>query len=1433
MPRKMTAQEFQQRYGMSVEDWLNSQQQQQQQQQQQPDRKKDFYSDPAIRSAVSKAVVAKPATQEEEDDWQPASAKYGSNSPLMPDPIERFMSNATAGVVALPAAVPSLAGLAKIGSKAAYDYFSSDDETLTAGKAFTDRFIKPEDQEALEKQIALAVLMYKKENPDATPEQLEKFQKDYIDSDEFYDAVSSKMPAEFRIARNIQDFANDLTGVGKRSDQMTAGDEVSQVIGSAFVGLPAKTVSAIGKGMTRLVGEKVASNLATKIAARTAEALTPVTLPLSPSNIALNAAAGSALTEGTRYLQGEDTLFDYDGLFDKVSSSPSVSAAAILGVSAVSPAAIGRVVKKNAENATEDVVRNIGNKLYEGRPLSEQDPDALQPQLNATVGTVDEISQATHAAHKFGATADDLDDIEIAATAGSYHQRKEIENRIQSYGELDPGYKTIPLQDIERAFSSLPQQDREAATNYLFAISRQQDEKLQLNSIMRDIERELAQLASADALGNSAAKHQHSMRLRKLQEDYQAIRADTEESRPSLTQWSRSEVDALVRAGNADPRFQKIRQAVQKYSDDLLKYAQRHGVVSADDFKTLREGRPLYFPLRQMEAAEYLGKGGNTLRRRAVLFANRAKRAFAGSEPLDDAPDTLNKVGRDLSVRSKGKVELPKDVVSSLRQMTSDIVHQVQTNEARKGMMAVFDRLPGAQGKLYRYHDFGGGKTSISQKQYEAIKHNSNIDESKYVRINDGDKVRLVEFADEGMKNLMKFQPNATVPVLNGMRRFFQEMTTGLGRPAFAVTQAFREPWLAAAEKGTDRSFGLLNTFTKKYAEGTILDQLTDAFDPTRAISGLSHIPVQLWSRSVKAMASKIESDLVHNSGIFNALFQSPGGREYVRNIANRMALAQEQSAYGLMSRRMGASFGYMSDINRITDDFARGAASSTGALRTTYNMYKALLESIHTSTRVAFWSQNLGVLAHKYGGVSKIPERELKRLELDTRKIGGDIGRRSKSKNVQRIASTMPYANTIMQGNRHFLASAFPNWARKGANKAFGTNFLETRSNSFWPVMISSVLAPKLASMAVMSEWPEADDWWYHKVPTWQRPIVLPLPTIEAIRTRVQTGKWPEGDPSEYFHKIPLPPDFIPIIMPFEAGLRATGIFGNDVKELPPVIEQMKEFGKEFAGLPAPPALNIAVMAMGGGSDRPGFPLGGANSDKVSPDNSMSQAMYDVIATIGGTGIKNLVDALNVGELALKDGQSIAESLGRVLSTYADNERQGLPEVGVPLLYQAQERKYAMTPDAEYVYKTERELKPVFDQLTRERDTKGKAAAVEAMGGRVGRTLKDPRLKALSEFVYDTLNKKGDYKAANDEYSLYRTALAGLQRQRMSPSEYNRVKSRLTKQQQIIRSTQARILRDTEQQLREAVGDGFKQMYGTDFSYSALAELVRKDQTQ
>src|SRR5690606_33591242 len=120
-----------------------------------------------------------------------------------------------------------------------------------------------------------------------------------------------------------------------------------------------------------------------------------------------------------------------------------------------------------------------------------------------------------------------------------------------------------------------------------------------------------------------------------------------------------------------------------------------------------------------------------------------------------------------------------------------------------------------------------------------------------------------------------------------------------------------------------------------------------------------------------------------------------------------------EHTAYGMMTRRMSASFGHINDLTNIIDDFDQGARRHSGIVRTGLNMWKAAFESVSMSTRVAFWSQNLGVLSHKYGGFDKIPEKELSRLALDTRNLGGDMTHRSKSRAMQKINSVVPYGNT------------------------------------------------------------------------------------------------------------------------------------------------------------------------------------------------------------------------------------------------------------------------------------------------------------------------------------------------------------------------------------------------------------------------------------
>jgi len=1440
MARKLTRAEFEKLFGVSVDDYLRTQNTSAQ-----PEQTSSFYdamqNDPNLSAGVKSAVIA---SQDTSDEWKSPTEGSGLVS-LMPEAAERFQQNIGAGIMAIPAAVPALSGLARTGIPAATEYLMSDDPDASFTNMMAQRIFTPEAMAELDEDVKRAVRTFIEENPNADEAAADAFGKQYINSDEFYNKVTSLMPADFKAARVMQDFANDASGLNLRSDQMSAGDEVSQAVGGALVGLPSSAVKALGKRMSQVVGTRIMNNLGTRVALRGLEALTPMTLPLTPGNIALNAGVGAALTEGVRYLQGEETLFDYDAMFDKFERDPALPAAAILGLGALNPRALSRGIARQVEQQTDTALRKLTETEALGRPLGQQDPNAMQPTQGASVGLGDDISQVQHAAQQFGASVDQLDEVEMAAVSGSYNSRKEIENRVYNYGELDPGYTTVPLAEIDRDIASLgdPAIIEDFNTG-LHAISRRQDEQLQLRSYQQNIEKELGRLSSSKLSGNTAEYNAARTRLAELQGEYQQILADTPASRSSMSQWSRPDVARAADEFLANPQYRQIYDKVVRYSNDLLNYAHRNGYISKQELTEMRSNRPLYYVLHERSAPSVQG-----LRRRATLFGQRIKDSIKGSYPDDTAPDVLSRTGRDLSVRDAGKVELPADVVSSLRRMTSDVVQQVQVNEARKGIIDVLRNLPDAEGKLLRPHVFRSGNsqtTAISREQYNKMVSDRIIDPSKYVMVNDGGKIQLWEFADQGIANLMKFQPNVTVPVMNAMRRVYQSGLTGLN-PAFAAVQMFREPSIAALTKPTDRTLGWLNTFTHRLLQGTsleggVLEKAVDAFDYTRYPAAMAQVPVQLWQRSAREIARRVAEDLANDRGVFGMIARMSGGKDVIQNIANQITTTMEKTSYGLMTGRMSTSFGHMNALDTVYDDFAKVSSNSRGILRTSIDAYKAVLESMQMSTRVAFWSENLGNLSRKYGGVDKIPEREMDRLVLDTRNLGGDMSRRSKSRFVQGAASITPYGNTIIQGTRHFLAAAIPNTARRASNDILGTNFLTGRGNNFWPVAVGGVFVPVLVRMSVMSEWPEAEKWWYQDTPSWQRYTVMPIPTPEAIRTRVTTGKWPAGDPSKHWYKVPMPPEIVMLAAPFEAGMRATPMFSKTNVPLPGFAESMKQAVSDFASVPTPPVMGVASAYMGqrgdimdmiqgqGPSDLRGTPLGGAQSDHVSPDNTMTKAAYEMIGAVGGTVAKNLADALNVGELAAKDGDTISEVLGKSLRTFVDSSRRGLPEVGVPFLYKANERKYAYTADAEYVNKTQQGLKPIFDQLTRERDTAGRAEFVESRGGKLGNTIKDPALKQIAEIVYDTINKKGDFKTAADAYALMNAQLHGLQRQHMSVEKYNTARDGIIRKQQIVRGTQARILRELEQQIGGAVGKGFEQRYGKPFSYDTLVRLIDKD---
>src|SRR5690606_14234350 len=97
-------------------------------------------NDPNLSAGVKSAVVA---SQDTPDEWKSPTEDSGFVS-LMPEAAERFQQNIGAGVMAIPAAVPALSGLARTGIPAAAEYLMSDDPDASFAEMMAQRIFTPE-----------------------------------------------------------------------------------------------------------------------------------------------------------------------------------------------------------------------------------------------------------------------------------------------------------------------------------------------------------------------------------------------------------------------------------------------------------------------------------------------------------------------------------------------------------------------------------------------------------------------------------------------------------------------------------------------------------------------------------------------------------------------------------------------------------------------------------------------------------------------------------------------------------------------------------------------------------------------------------------------------------------------------------------------------------------------------------------------------------------------------------------------------------------------------------------------------------------------------------------------------------------------------------------------------------------------------------------
>lgn len=1346
------------------------------------------------------------------------------------EPMRRAANNINAGILSAIPTAPAVVDLARIGTTAAVDSFDRPDEQsyLDALKEnFSSQVLPPEGLANIEKYKLQKTDEYIKTNPTATDSDVQEFQKQLADTDEYMSVVYDNMSWGLGVAQKAQWAANNIAGVNKRPDQLTPGEDMLQIVGQSAIGLPEAVVNDIVRGTTKVVGQKVINHSITKIGAKVLEAATPLTLPLNKTNVAINTAVGTGVDNAVRYATNEDTLFSsmekaknaqvatqaaedqipYDP--NAVTPSPTGTTDAALGILGAAAAifggrpakAVGQIIATNADDAFIDSIRTA---TKEAPTLAEQST-RLKPTINNTTSDVfDAVQPIQDVAKKLGASGSELSDLDAIGSAGTTVNRGVQLSNAYNFGKLENVPDTIPLKQFDQTISSLGDEDRQLLNDTVNAIQRKQDTGIQEKTVTQEVMDAQRSYTEAVATGNRRLIRKAETDLTEKMQKRSLTLADDPSARPNMEQWSNTDVDNIIRLGKNNPAVAKIVEGLRQSSGDIANYAYKNGYISKDAHDAWIKSRPIYVPLAE---ADYAGMSG--FEKGKTILSNTFNDLLNGTPRPKGSGNVGKMIARDVTGEG-AKVNQARDVFEGIQEMYYSAVHAVTENNARRDIV---DRL---------------ASLDPNETALRKVGHNSQIEGRPHVEfMRNGQKERW-ELADPALARALDYAPQSAIPILNGTRKFSQSLTTGIYAPWFAP-KAFAWDNIVApilAPKG--RAIGIADTLARRLAQGTSLEGVVNTAadyipDPTSLVASLAAIPYSLGMKAAHQVGQLVARDLVGNNKFLDAIAKaSPQGAKLMEAVGDQMAMAFDRSVYNIYHQNInGHTYGNEAAVNNLVKvNSTLQKLSKVGG--TLLKPYKAAMESIHDATRMSFFYQNYGLLDLKYKG--NIPKSEINKLVRDTKGLAADLSRTSGRMRVQQVASGVPYANATVQGTRYMLK------AMHGPN-----------ASKFWTRTLATTL-PIIGAYAFLDKWPGAAEHWNERTPAYQRVTGIPMPKLSVMAEAQRTGKMPEFSPDK-LDIIPLPPEMTMIIEPVLTGLRTMGLLGGaGGAGLGGPLDQLKQVFSQVTSFMAPPAVE-AVLAYNGyttkyggiqpTNDRTGGQ--GAGMDMMSPDSEIPNTVYNVISSFFGSAANIGVQTFNALDIAADKEKSFTDAMADAAGVAWSEVKTKTPQVSVPGVWDAERRMSAGTPEAEYVYKNLDTLEPIIGssrQVSVERDADGTLQELANEGFATPAKISDPLLKQVSEAVYNQIKQKGTFKGLAEAYTDTRKRVEALDRMRVDSNQrrWLQMRNTLIQQQQSIRSQQAKLLQKMENTLNAQVGPAFQQQYGVPFSYSNLTKLVVKD---
>ena len=1292
--------------------------------------------------------------------------------------LDRLFNLTTNEIISTPGDVSSLAGVGVAAAKAAGDYLTSDDADTTFGQEFEKQIFTEEGRKALDQKTADLAAGFKDLYPNINEAQLRDQIDQYYKTEEGYQFLTDQMIPLLREGRTISLATHKALGLRGTPDDRSYLDDATGIVGSSLVALPAapaKLGGSLAEGVIDQAYQKFLRNKVARVALKTAEVLTPVTIPATKGTIAANAAVGLVTNDVLRNVTGQASISggDFDSIVQQESNRladgiEQTASAATGDVSNTDPVvAAGAGVGAIALAAAGLRGRGYGKAIYNllsNSPVSSTQHQAVNAATSGLAATTTPISAATkptvaqtiqaaaqatspsvpkraadlaanlvdESAPIRHAVREATRDPDFVTTVDALHQNlvagggRNLDASAVQTGVFSNGDR-IGSVDWRKLNSDVEMLMRDPNTSKQFTDYSNMLQEVSVRKKAVDNYYKAYQEAITDLQANPKSLIRQQA-VNNAYKDWLDSRNDASlVGRQDFLQLSDRDLRSAITQFEANPIFKDVSTRMAKVGDDLLGLRLRNGLITRDEYDVLKR-YPYY--LRKM--ADYSGQ-----------------RSWLGNvgKKIENAVDyTKPKDFRGRGYAGLTSIDYEKGAEGEIKQFANPI------DAMRIGVFELSKDLRHESFKRQVVDGLEARGVKIEKQVYNREKHGDLYNEraaTKFLPMRDASTGRLiVAKMPHDLAWLMNRTPevySTAEQIGNFWRTFFQRGITG---PIRGVSS-------------------IINQGMTAYLTPLALASAKVNYNPATIVKGLRYSLENGTRELLSGTALTVKSALL-DTPLFRALNLLPNGPQaidsFLTSIGERLKSNYMQTLEELGVNPTAMIQGLPTVGPNYVDQFktiskagnsALNPMSYSPAAKQAFETYARTFEQILSGPRLAVLDDQLNKLKRKHNtnDIYKVPDSELRTAIQRAREIEGDYMRNVGSPGLRKLLSLIPYGRITVQGNLIVLKRLSDALSPIAGTRPTIDNLTALSR------LIGFGIMPKLVSIGLMAAagkqtlnwyWSERTD--QQRLREWHFP--KKLEDLIGLSNKMMFGtEYKEVPPSD-FYVMRGPPDTAWIADAVVEGMR-TLLPGSLDKKMnvqqpmgapdwydPTLWQLAGRWSQSALGLDVPLLSAYKEAGQAGGQV--------SAADRERDTNYIGARTQDIMTGVLGmlgTGIGESVNTYAAtGDLG-KAVRQFDTTLGITKATAASNVSD------VPLLYDAPTRYTRSNTLMSAVRETEQYAKSASDFLTQINNKQGNRIPIHISQNDLS------TLKLMADTIHNTIEKNGQYKQYDKAFDSYAQA--------------------------------------------------------------------------